>query len=178
MHEDLLGYLLGALEPHEMRRVAQWLREDPEARRELEELERSLGVLEEAYEPCEPPPIDLVARTLASLPALPSPDQVAEPATNPVVELAAMHSAVDATSDHAIRWLDWVGGIATAVVILGLLLPALAEGRFESRKVACQDQLRQLGTAITQYVFRNSQERLPVVAESGPEAHPALDATR
>ena len=30
MHEDLLGYLLGALEPHEMRRVARLLEESAE----------------------------------------------------------------------------------------------------------------------------------------------------
>ncbi len=74
MHEDLLGYLLGALEPHEMRRVAQWLRDDPVAREELAKIEQSLRPLEESYEPVELPPSDLVARTLASLPPLPSPD--------------------------------------------------------------------------------------------------------
>ncbi len=73
MHEDLLGYLLGALEPHEMRRVAQWLRDDPVAREQLAEIEQSLRPLEENYEPVEPPPADLVARTLANLPPLPSP---------------------------------------------------------------------------------------------------------
>ncbi|MCP4943925.1 MAG: hypothetical protein GY924_18365, partial [Planctomycetaceae bacterium] len=76
MHEDLIGYLLGALEPHEMRRVAQWLEEDPEARQELEAIERSLRPLEEAYEPPEPPPQDLVAKTLAALPPMPSPDSI------------------------------------------------------------------------------------------------------
>lgn len=176
MHEDLLGYLLGALEPHEMRRVAQWLREDPDARRQLEEIERSLKPLEDHYQPCEPPPADLVSRTLSSLPPLPSPeDSVTE---NEPVELAGMHSVVDAPRDTAVRWLDWVGGVAVAVVMLGLLLPALAEGRFESRKLACQDQMRQIGTAITQYVTRNSQERLPVVAESGPEAYAGIYANR
>ena len=75
MHEDLLGYLLGALEPHEMRRVAQWLRDDPEAREQLAELERSLRPLEEGHTPVEPPPSDLVSKTLANLPPLPSPER-------------------------------------------------------------------------------------------------------
>ncbi len=60
MHEDLLGYLLGALEPDEMQRVSQWLREDPEAREQLAELERLFRPLEEGYVPVEPPPSDLV----------------------------------------------------------------------------------------------------------------------
>ncbi|TWT56300.1 DUF1559 family PulG-like putative transporter [Allorhodopirellula solitaria] len=77
MHEDLLGYLLGALEPDEMRRVEQWLREDAEARRELAELEGVLKRLEEADDAdamgetdLQPPP-DLVSRTMAILPPLP-----------------------------------------------------------------------------------------------------------
>ena len=44
----LLGYLLGALDPEEMQRVANWLREDPEAREQLAELERMIRPLEEA----------------------------------------------------------------------------------------------------------------------------------
>ena len=181
MHEDLLGYLLGALEPHEMRRVAQWLKDDPEARRQLEEIERSLKPLEESFEPSQSPPRDLVARTLASLPPLPQPGDPTGPAEasdQSVVELASMQRADDSPRDSAIRWLDWIGGIATAVVVLGLLLPILNESRAESRKVACQDQMRQLGTAITQYVTRNSQERLPVVAESGREAFAGIYANR
>ncbi|MDG2220335.1 MAG: hypothetical protein P8L85_03090 [Rubripirellula sp.] len=185
MHEDLLGYLLGALEPHEMRRVAEWLKEDPEARRQLEQIEKSLKPLEENFQPIEPPPRDLVARTLANLPPMPRPgDQSAAESGDevssdqPVVELASMNRIVDSPPDSAIRWLDWVGGIATAVVVLGLLLPILAESRAESRKVACQDQMRQLGTSITQYATRNSQERLPVVAESGREAFAGIYANR
>ena len=49
MYEDLLGYLLGALEPHEMRRVAELLRHDPQARAELERLESALRPLEETH---------------------------------------------------------------------------------------------------------------------------------
>ncbi|MCP4886571.1 MAG: hypothetical protein GY904_08150 [Planctomycetaceae bacterium] len=185
MHEDLLGYLLGALEPHEMRRVGEWLKKDPEARRQLDEIEKSLKPLEESFQPSEPPPADLVARTLANLPPMPhSGDQsaqessIGESGDQAMVELASMNRGVDSPPDSAIRWLDWVGGIATAVVILGLLLPILAESRAESRKVACQDQMRQLGTSITQYVTRNSQERLPLVAESGREAFAGIYANR
>ncbi len=75
-------------------------------------------------------------------------------------------------------WLDWIGGATAAAVILGLLLPSIAEGRFEARKVACQMHLRELGTAITQFVNRDSQHRLPAVAESGPEAFAGIYAVR
>jgi hypothetical protein len=180
MHEDLLGYLLGALEPHEMRRVAQWLRDDPAARAQLDQIERSLKPLEESLEPIEPPPSDLVSRTLASLPPLASPVEggfVSEQSGGPDA-LMPMQSGIEAPRNAHSTWLDWIGGATAAAVVLGLLLPTLAEGRFESRKIACQDQLRQLGTAITQFVNRNQQDRLPAVAEAGPEAFAGMYAVR
>ena len=161
MHEDLLGYLLGALDPDEMQRVARLLREDPEARDQLAELEEMVRPLEEGYIPVEPPPGDLVSRTLANLPPVSIPAEEEAVAADLVGEsceeafeadgsfrsgagggLIPMHSAVDPGRSSALNWLDWVGGAAAAAVVLALLLPALAQGRFESRKIACQDQLR------------------------------------
>jgi hypothetical protein len=67
---------------------------------------------------------------------------------------------------------------SAAAILLAMLLPAVAEGRFEARKNACQDQLRQLGTALTQFVGRNEGNRLPAVAGSGPEAFAGVYAVR
>jgi hypothetical protein len=89
-----------------------------------------------------------------------------------------MQSGIDVPRSVTMTWMDWAGGAAAAAVMLGLLLPSLAQGRFESRKAACQDQLRQFGTAITQFVNRNQQERLPAVSETGPEAFAGVYAVR
>jgi hypothetical protein len=173
MHEDLLGYLIGALEPHEMRRVEQWLREDPAAREELTRIESKLRPLEETSEPIESPPPDLVARTMAALPPLPgsaATHSQGGDAEGDTVDLVAMRPAQDAPRGSGVTWIDWASGAVAAAVLLGLLIPALAEGRFEARRTACQDQLRQLGVALTQFVSRNNQGRLPAVADQGPEA--------
>ena len=186
MHEDLIGYLLGALEPHEMRRVAQWLEEDPEARRELDEIERSLRPLEEFYEPPEPPPQDLIARTLASLPPMPNASDSSPPLgvsehakdstvaehrdKHDLVDLPKLQPSIDTIRNRGYGWTDWLGAAAAAIVMLTVIIPALAAGRLEARKVACQDRLRQFGTAITQYVSHSPQERMPAVAETGREA--------
>mgnify|MGYP001189600838 CR=1 FL=1 len=147
MHEDLIGYLLGALEPHEMRRVAQWLTEDPEARRELEMIERSLRPLEESYEPPETPPEDLVARTLAALPPMPSPDssrqdsnsfgvggeaEAAESGSHELVDLPRLEPSIDHVRGLGYGWTDWLGAAAAAVVMLTVIIPALAAGRLEA----------------------------------------------
>lgn len=201
MHdEDLLGYLLGALEPHEMRRVEQWLRSDPAARKELAEIERALGQLDDHAEPAELPPPDLVSRTLDNLPPLPRPQGEEEFAAEAFSEetLAAggfveagasrdsseedatvpLHGGIEPRSESSWTWFDWMASSVAATVLLGLLLPALAEGRFEARKRTCQDNLRQWGTKLTQFVTRNQQGRLPAVAERGPEAFAGIYALR
>jgi prepilin-type processing-associated H-X9-DG protein len=197
MHEDLLGYLLGALEPHEMRRVEELLRRDADAREELARIEQSLKPLDEAREPDEPPPPDLVARTLDSLPPLPEPaesagtrelaeaafgaasgDQSATQTGQTGSVLEPMREAVETAPGTSRSWFDWFGGAIAAAVLLGLLLPTLAEGRFEARRKVCEDQLRELGTAITQFVMRDADERLPAVARSGPEAFAGVFAVR
>ena len=186
MHEDLLGYLLGALEPHEMRRVARLLEESAEARRELGAIEKSLRPLEESYEPPEPPSQDLVARTLAALPPMPGlADDALEGAGQEntaqentfqendlegLRDLPKLEPAVENTADVGYGWTDWLGAVAAAIVMVAVIMPALAAGRLEARKTACQDRLRQFGTAITQYVNHSPQERMPAVAETGREA--------
>jgi anti-sigma-K factor RskA len=49
MHEDLLGYLLGALEPHEMDRVRRALEDDPQLQAELERWREMMRPLEEGF---------------------------------------------------------------------------------------------------------------------------------
>jgi anti-sigma factor RsiW len=189
MHEDLLGYLLGALEPDEMQRVSDWLRDNPEGQRQLAELERSLRPLEEGFEPVEGPSDDLLARTLAAIPeGLPpqerppqesSTDEPTGETDAAAVRLADVNMAREVDPSNS-RWSIWdsIGSLLSAAALLALLLPTIAEGRFEARKQACQDQLRQFGTALMQYVTRDQQNRLPEVAQSGPEAFSGVSYLR
>lgn len=174
MHEDLLGYLLGALDPDEMQRVTQWLRDDPDARAQLAKIEQSLKPLQQHAEFGSQfdetlPPKDLISRTLNDLPPLPVPEA-------PVI--APMSSAVDTPTGSHRSWFDWAGGAVSIAILLGLLLPAMASGRLEARKFACQDHLHQFGTALTNFVNRSQQSRLPAVSESGPEAFAGVYAVR
>lgn len=180
MHEDLLGYLLGALEPHEMRRVERMIREDPTLRQQLREIERALEPLEQNLNPAiEELPTDLVGKTMAGIPPLAENQSPGERRTQATFDsLVPMNAEIEMGEINRWSFIDWAGGAVAAAAILGLLLPSLAHGRFEARKVACQNQLRQLGTAITQFVNRDRQQRLPAVAESGPEAFAGVYAVR
>ena len=173
MHEDLLGYLLGALEPHEMERVAALLKQDPEARRQMIEIQKSLRPLEDTYQPGQAPPADLIARTLGQIPS--------QPESNPlpaVDGLPSMHASNHRPRSRSVTWLDMAALSAAAAIVLALLVPSIANGRFEARRIACQDQLRGLGIAITTFVDRNEQHRLPAVSKSGPEAFAGVYAVR
>lgn len=186
MHEDLLGYLLGALEPDEMQRIAQWLRDNPEGQAELERLERSLRPLEEEFEAVEPPSQELLDSTLAAIPEGLPPQTAHEAAaaasgipTPPVVGLADADLTPDAgRAVHRWRAMDSIGGLLAVAVLLALLLPSIAAGRSEARKVACADNLRLLHTHLMQYVSHDHQQRLPEVAASGPEAFAGVYAVR
>lgn len=219
MREDLLGYLLGALEPDEMERVRQRLKEDPEARQQMAELEEMLRPLHEQQEVIEPPPSDLVARTLASLPPLPttgsenadpkgveSHDKQRVPPEDTFVGEAAVVGApgvwseavtgefpagMDREATHpamlpvrelsgasAWSWRDWIVSLLAASVVVAVVLPALLEGRFLARRQACQENLRQLGVAMTQFVTYNAQSRLPAVEPRGHLAFAGVYAAR
>lgn len=186
MHEDLLGYLLGALEPEEMQRVSAWLRNNPEAQAELAAIERSLKPLEEGFEAVDPPSQDLLERTLSGIPkGLPpqSASEEAMQASSVESERASKFAGVDLARDVESRsgqwsWMDSVGSLISVAVLLALLLPMIAEGRFESRKVVCQNQLGEIGNALMQFANRDFQGRLPHVAASGPEAFAGVYAMR
>ena len=192
MQEDLLGYLLGALSDDEMRRIARLLSERPELRDQLDALKEKTDVLENAYVPVDPPSVDLVACTLSlidrqslSVPTegtkassgadLPSRSgSIYEDCDS--VKLSVPTSPIAASTSS--RWLDWIGVAAAVTIFFGILLPTLTNERFEARKAACQDQLRRLGLALTQFVSRSPEQRLPAVAESGPEAFSGVYALR
>src|SRR5436309_479619 len=72
MDENLIGYLLNALEPDESRQVEAQLRYDAGARSRLAQLRRLLDPLHADAEPIEPP-AGLAARTLRRVAALSPP---------------------------------------------------------------------------------------------------------
>ncbi len=138
MREQLLGYLLGALEPSEQASVEALLATDPDLRRELERLRVSLGALDDASEEeeqdLEPPP-GLGARTF---------------------QFVRSHAGWGnrgqlAGSPGAWKAPDYMIAAGIFFVASMLVFPAIQNSRAGARLTACQDKLRQLGVALTQY---------------------------
>lgn len=154
MREDLLGYLLNALDEPERQRIFETLQKDPELRQELETLRRDLRPLDATNRDYDPP------AGMAEL-------------TCELVEAYAERNAVGVRSEpDSRRSRGWKGRFATrdacvpahgwsaadTIVAVGILLalsliffPAMARSRYLAQVTQCQENLRQLGIALAGY---------------------------
>ncbi len=189
MQEELLGYVLGALDATEERNIQQKIESAPSLQKEVHKLQASLMPLDHLDNPSGSRP-GLARRTCEWVAAATKdpdtieahyvPDhlsglalstQVAQtnadlaPTQTPVAEIAA-EEQTDENADgkvvlsptrfqllhpHTWSFSDALAGIAIVAVMGGMLFPALSYQRFNSRKMACQDNLRCVGQALLQY---------------------------
>jgi hypothetical protein len=136
--EQLLGYLLGALERAEQEQVEHELAINPRLREELAEMKATLDKvgLNDLAEPIEPP-AGLAERTCQF---------VAELSEEPTVALPPEHGAGSALRSYTLT--DVLVAASILVVLGALIFPSLARSRFMAQMVACQNNLRQLGMAM------------------------------
>jgi hypothetical protein len=154
MRELLIRYLLGELEPHEHDAVHRQLAESPELRKELARLRECFAESRHAEEEPGGPPLGLAERTAV---------RVSESGTHekPVVAQAARVRSNDEldTPASALGWsladLTVAGGVILAVSMM--LFPAIRQSRDETRRVGCQNNLRQLGQLLTIYTLNNGR---------------------
>ena len=147
MREQLLGYLLGALDDGEHDQIEQMLEKDQHLRQQLRWLDAQLEPLRSDRFQQAPPP-GLAARTCA---AIESHQQE--------------HRAVAARSQMAMmrdrppgsRWTLNDAMAAAGVIVAASLLffPAIASSRYQSRLAVCQNNLRQLGQVLGDYSDRH-----------------------
>lgn len=147
MHEQLLGYLLDALEPDERQALEQRLQDDPQLQDELRCLRASLQCLDHDDHEPEPPP-GLAERTCQHVFARigPAPGQFA------------------ATAYWRLQDVVVAGVVLTAAVMV--LFPAVAQSRYQAQLRGCQANLARLGQALADYSSRH-QGFFPEVPERG-----------
>jgi hypothetical protein len=134
MRENLIGYLLNALEPSERAAVEAELSREPRLKSELELLSRSLQPL--AADAAQyPPPVGLATRccefvAVKSKVSLPPPVSSAPP-----------------------RWSMADIGVAAGVFLAATLLfwPAMNQSRYAARTRYCQNNLGLIGVAHNNY---------------------------
>lgn len=150
--EQLLGYLLGALEDGEQEAIERRLPDEPRLRRDLARMKASLRPLRQLESFSAP--AGLAARTcrmVALWASPPAPETASRPA--PRRETASRMSPESAPAGSAASW-TWsdLAVVATVLVAVSLaLFPVLYATRTHSRMVACQDKFRQMGVGYTQF---------------------------
>jgi hypothetical protein len=152
MRDQLIGYLLDALEPSEQEQVEVRLSRDPQLQRELDILTRSLLPLAADKDHFHPP-AGLALRT-CQLVAYEA-GRVSLPMAPPAAPAVGRWSFAD---------MAVAAGIFVAAALL--FFPAVNQSRFAARLSGCQDNLRQLGMAMTTYSMVHNRF-FPAVSPDG-----------
>ena len=160
--EDLLGYLLGALDRAEHERVALDLSQNPQLSDELARLQKCLDRVGLAEQPTYfEPPAGLALRTCQSVAAYQAPQ----------VELARSGLAPAGAGGMEYRsgysFADFVAMAAVVVAAAALFFPALSSSRFQSHVGNCQNRMRQFGMALQEYSSRQPDRSYPRVEMVG-----------
>jgi hypothetical protein len=153
--EQLLGHLLNALDEDEQAAVCSQLESDPEYRKELSLLSRQLEPLK-ALKVEYSPPVGLAERTCRF---------VRENLPTPAPKKLSPAMAPPSWTSR-IRKLDIAMATTVVATAFLLIIPAIQNSRFSARRAACQDNLRELGTALTHY-SQTSGGNFPVVPTQG-----------
>jgi hypothetical protein len=142
--ELLLGRLLGALEEEENELLDARLATDPEYRKELVLMHRLLEPLDRRRVEFAPPP-GLAQRTC---------QMVFEHTSRPLSLENGKKLRPQITPPSwtgRMTKLDMVMAATVLVAATMLIFPAISNSRFSARRAACQDNLRDLGGALTKY---------------------------
>ncbi len=164
MEEQLIGYLLKALDEPGMRQVETYLAQHPEARETLALLEKAIAPLEADRASPAPPPM-LVERTLA---------RIAEEACNPQapLELPQAPPVSPATISSGRSWWRRADVLVAASIVLTLIgvgltiLGSLRAPSSAAIATECKNNLRQFFFALQQY--HEQHHRFPDVSQESP----------
>lgn len=177
MREDLVGFLMGALEEPESARLQAALSDPHEGgglQRELDLLRRAVRPLERDRGH-EPPPGGLAGRTLAFVHAqtAAAPRAVLSSAAPPRAALSPVADA-PATVGGARVWLDRMIVAAAALAASVLVGPLLLDAITESRARRAERNLQKISNGLQGYA--ESHRFYPTPPDSGPLSRAGLYA--
>ncbi|MCG8451458.1 MAG: DUF1559 domain-containing protein, partial [Pirellulales bacterium] len=149
MRDELLAYLLNDADPEQRKRIEHHLENDPTWQHEFEKLRKCFeaGQSEEQSRYC--PPEGLVDRTCSFVQRAVRENQCTTATDLTPASLSESRERCAKSS----RWslLDLTVGGAILLGVGVLLFPALIESRDAARRAQCQDNLREIGTALVEF---------------------------
>jgi prepilin-type processing-associated H-X9-DG protein len=158
MNENLVGYLMNALEPDEHRQVEAYLAANPEARTQLETLRRTLEPLGADRAETEPPP-GLVVRTLG---------RVAEYCCQNLPRAPVDRNTRGPVASRPLwRRADVLVAATVLLTAAGIGLAWVSHARARSSIVECQNNLRKFYTGLKTYADQR-QGNMPNIGAVEP----------
>jgi hypothetical protein len=149
MRDELLAYLLNEVDSEQRRRIEHHLKHDPTWQDELERLRKYTEAHESDPQGADSPPEDLVHRTCSFVQRAVREGNCSSPEGLSPASLSESHDRCA----NVRRWslADLAVGMSILLVLGMLLLPALRESRDAARRAKCQDNLREIGSALVEY---------------------------
>ena len=165
--EQLLGYLLGALDAAETRQVEEELDRNPALRVEMARFQELLSRLGMDEEPEEfDPPHRLADRAC---------DFVAANADDAAVASAALASPLRLSpagpapgdSGRGYSFTDMLVACSVLLTLGALLFPSINNMRLQAQRATCQYRLVQTGAALWDFAQLRPDRRYPLIPENG-----------
>ncbi len=177
--ETLLGYLLLALPDAEQWRIECLENTDPELRQRIQDLRDLLEPMRVSSRSDEPRS-DLTESTMAFIEQATSGEK-SDQTTSPIAgtsELKMSPPIFESSRPTRLAWIDSLVTLAAGIVILSILIPSVWSSRETARRLSCANNLRELGHALNLFASSNSENRLPIIEESGPLSFAGIYAVR
>jgi hypothetical protein len=168
MRDELVGYLLNAIDQPEARRIETALADPetgPSLRRELDTLRRATLILESDRETF-PPPAGLVARTMAFV--------TSQAASGPLPTSRVFSPSIDEPAARSRAWLDRLLVAATALAACVLVAPLVLDAITDARARRVERSLQTTSAALHGYA--ESHGVFPTPPDSGPLSRAGLYA--
>jgi prepilin-type processing-associated H-X9-DG protein len=177
MEDNLLGYVLGTLDPKDHEAVAELLAESPEAQTKVNLLRQALGPLASDRDTIDPPP-DLVLRTIGLIAehVVAAGDFATNSTTSPVADFVrslGRKETVDAATppypyrgseassiQYGRRNLIAGAGLTVALLLIGFT--AIMAARQTQEVVACQNNMRIWSQGLNEFANLHDN-RLPQI---------------
>ena len=167
--EQLLGYLLGALDDAERQQVEDELGKNPTLRVEMARFQELLSRLGMDEEPTEhQPPDGLAARTCDFVAAHAGEAVIAQAVVSPVQLSPAPVTAGDISRGYTLT--DILVACSVLLTLGALLFPSLNNMRFQAQRAMCQYRLVQTGGAFWDFAQFNPDGSYPGIPEKGNRA--------
>jgi prepilin-type processing-associated H-X9-DG protein len=175
--ETLLGYLMGSLSVEESVWIEERLVSSSSLRQRLSDLRsllEPLAIDDENFEP----PAGLVSETMSRVE---SQEQEIETAKSVQPVQGFQRSGLDwyeAPVGMRMAWIDSLVTLAAGIIFLSILLPFVWHWREESRRMTCEDNLRQVGEAMAFFSTITSNRRIPEIDREGAMSFAGVYAIR